>query len=151
MSFKKFIQSIWSSLRNFFDGLEPKAKDAIAIGVKVVDNIKLIFDTPVPDVITAIIPGNIDDKIKDAIRAALPTIVTELQLASKCIGLTEPGAIVACAIDTLKNIAPEFRKDFYDALAVQIGVVAADGKLTWDDLKTTVKWYNDHVKNMPAA
>lgn len=146
MSFGKFLKKIWSGIKKFFEGLEPKAKEAIAIGVTVVDKMKEFFDSETPDIITSIIPGTLDDKIKDAIRAALPKIVMELQLAAKCMDETEPDKIVACALETLKGISPEFRKDFYDSLATQIALVAADGKLTWDDVKSTIKWYNDHVK-----
>jgi uncharacterized protein YjaG (DUF416 family) len=148
MSLKSFLQNIWEHIKDLFHKIEPKAKDAIAIGVKVVDNIKLAFDSGIIDTLEKVIPGDIDDKIIEKIRAALPQIVTELQLASNCANETDPVKIVQCAIDTLKGLAgTNAQKDFFDSLAVEIAVVAADGELTWDDGKTIAKWYNDHVKN----
>jgi hypothetical protein len=147
MSLKTFLQNIWEHIKDLFHKIEPKAKDAIAIGVKVVDNIKLAFDSGLVDGLEKIIPGDIDDKIVEAIRAALPKIVTELQLVNNCANETDPVKIVQCAIDTLKGLAgTNAQKDFFDSIAVEIGVIAADGALTWDDAKSIVKWYNDHVK-----
>lgn len=147
MSLKTFLANIWEHIKDLFHKIEPKAKDAIAIGVKVVDNIKAAFDSGIIDTIESVIPGDLDDKIIEKIRVALPKIVTELQLASNCINETDPAKILQCAIDTLKGLAgTNAQKDFFDSLATEIAVVVADGELNWDDAKTIAKWYNDHVK-----
>jgi hypothetical protein len=147
MSLKTFLANIWEHIKDLFHKIEPKAKDAIAIGVKVVDNIKIAFDSGIPDIITHLIPGDIDDEIAAKIKEALPKIFAELQLVNNCANETDPFKIVQCGIETLKGLAgTNAQKDFFDSLATEIGVVAADGALTWDDAKSIVKWFNDHVK-----
>lgn len=155
MSLKKLVQRIWGGIKKAFQKLSPQLKAAIAIGVTVVDNIKKFTDSELADVLTAIIPGDIDDKIKDKLRELLPKIVVEMKLAEQCSGLTDPNEIMACAIKTLQQIGGDWiadgaRKNFYDSLATLIAQVAADGKLDWDDSKLIAKWFNDNEKAKAA-
>jgi hypothetical protein len=139
MSLKSFFRKIWEGIKKAFEGLAPDLKEAIHIGVIVVDNMKTFIEGEAADVLTAIIPGQLDDVIKERLRAFLPKILIEMKLAEQCSELTDPSEIVACAIKTLQQIGG-------DCLAVMIAEVASDGKLTWDDSKAIIKWYNDNVK-----
>lgn len=146
-----FFKKIWNSIKSVFDKFSPEAKKAIHIGVAIVDNMKSFVQSPVADIFTAIIPGNVDDRIKDLLRQYLPKIVIEMKLVDAVLGETDPQVIVQEAIATLQQITGDWisdaaRKNFYDSLAVLIAQVAADGKLTWDDAKAVVKWYYDHQK-----
>jgi hypothetical protein len=146
MSLKTFIANIWEHIKDLFHKIEPQAKDAIAIGVKVVDNIKAAFDSGIVDSIASVL-GGVAPEIAAKIESVLPKIVAELQLANNCANETDPTKIIQCAIDTLKGLAgTNAQKDFFDSIAVEIAVVVADGKLDWNDAKTIAKWYNDHVK-----
>lgn len=145
------FKKIWSAIKNIFDKLPKEFKTAIHIGVTVVDKMKSFVESETADVISSIIPGDIDDKIKGLLRQYLPRIVTEMKLAEQCSELTDPNEIVACAIKTLQQIGGDWisddaKKNFYDSLAVLIAQVASDGKLTWDDAKAVIKWYYDHKK-----
>jgi hypothetical protein len=145
------FKKIWSAIKKIFDKLPQEFKTAIHIGVAVVDNMKSFVDSPIADVLTAIIPGDLDDRIKEELRKYLPKIVIEMKLAEQCSELTDPNEIVACAIKTLQQIGGDWisddaKKNFYDSLAVLIAQVASDGKLTWDDAKAVIKWYYDHKK-----
>lgn len=146
-----FFKKLWTGIQKVFNALPKEFKSAIHIGVTVVDKMKAFVESGTADVITAIIPGDVDDKIKDALRKYLPKIVVEMKLAEQCSGLTDPNEIVACAIKTLQQIGGDWisddaKKNFYDSLAVLIAQVASDGKLTWDDAKAVIKWYYDHKK-----
>jgi hypothetical protein len=150
MSFK-FLKKIWEGIKKAFEKLAPELKSAIHIGVTVVDNIKNFVDSPGADILTALIPGDLDDKIKIRLRATLPKILIEMKLADRCADQTDPAKIVLCAVETLQKIGGDWisddaKKNFYDSLAVLIAQVAADGKLSWDDSKYILKWYYDHVK-----
>lgn len=145
------FKKIWSGIKKIFEGLKKEFKDAIHIGVIIVDKMKTFVESGTADVLTAIIPGTLDDKIKDRLREYLPKILIEMKLAESCTGLSDPNEIVACAIKTLQQINGDWvsesaKKNFYDSLAVLIAQVASDGKLSWDDAKTIIKWYYDHVQ-----
>lgn len=144
MSLKSFFMKIWETIEDFFQGLLPELKDAIRIGVTVVQNIKKVMDTPVPDVLTAIIPGDVDDKIKERIREYLPKVLVELRLANECSDLTDPNEIVTCALKTLSQIGDDYQSAFLHDLSVLIAQIAADGKLTWSDGVYLAQWYYSH-------
>lgn len=145
------FKKIWSGIKKAFEGLKPELKNAIHVGVTVVNNMKSFVDSPAADILTALIPGDLDDQIKLKLREYLPKILIEMKLAENCSELTKPDEVVACAIKTLQQIGGDWisddaKKNFYDSLAVLIAQVASDGKLSWDDAKAVIKWYYDHKK-----
>jgi hypothetical protein len=144
MSLQSFLTKIWGQVKALFDGIPSELKIAIHIGVLITENVKNFVDSPAADVLTAIIPGDIDDKIKDWLRAKLPTILTELKLADSCSGLTDPNAITACAIKVLQGLDGDIKSAFLHNLSILIAQVAADGKLTWSDGVYILEWYYQH-------
>lgn len=150
MSLKSFLSKIWTSIKSLFDGLPAEFKTAINIGVVITDNIKKFVDSPAADVLTLLIPGDIDDKIKDLLRAKLPVILTELKLADSCAGLTDPNEITACAIKVLQGLTGDIQSAFFHNLSILVAQVAADGKLSWSDGVYILEWYYQHQYE-PAA
>ncbi|MFB9843005.1 hypothetical protein [Mucilaginibacter ginsenosidivorans] len=150
MSLKSFLSKIWAEAKRLFEGIPPELKTAIKIGVVVTENIKKFTDSPAADVLTAIIPGDIDDKIKDLLRAKLPAILAELKLADSCAGLTDPAAITSCAVKVLQGIGGDTQSAFLHNLAILVAEVAADGKLSWSDGVYLLEWYYKH-EYKPAA
>lgn len=150
MSLKSIIHAIGGFFAHLFAGLLPELKAAIHIGVTITDAIKN-FDANNPsvaDIITSIIPGNVDDKIKDTLREKLPQIVVELKLVDATLGLTDPNEIVAAAVKVLQQLSGDYRSAFLNSLSIIIAQVAADGKLDWNDAVYLLKWYYDHKKTL---
>lgn len=144
MSLKSFFQRIISEIKELFQGLLPELKEAIEIGVKVVENIKAAVDSPVADILTAIIPTDIDETIKIQLRAHLPKILIELRLVQDCSDETDPDKIVACALRTIQQLEGDFKSAFLHDLSILIAQVAADGRLDWKDGVYILQWYYDH-------
>jgi hypothetical protein len=142
MSLKSILQSIGNFVSGLWSKLEPELKIAIHIGVLVTDSLKSFIDSPAADILTAIIPGDVDDHIKNWLRAELPNILVLLKLSDD--GGKTPDEIVRTAIKTLKELDPSIKGNFLDGLAIAVAQVAADGKLTWDDGKYLLKWYYDN-------
>lgn len=146
---KKVIAAIWSFICKLFGKLPPAVKTAIDIAVKVTDAIKT-FDTNSPqvaDIITALIPGNLDDSVKSVLRANLPKIVVELKLVQATEGLTDPNEIMLAATKVIQQLSGDYRSSFLNSLAQIIAVVAADGKLDWNDAAYIIKYYFDSKKS----
>lgn len=139
-----FLKSILRFFEKIFRGLRKPAKIAIHWGVVITEKLKTFVESEGLDVLTEIIPGQLDDKIKDKLRVAIPNILIKLKLAEECADEHDPAKLTACAISVLKSIEKPFRNDFLDALAVQIGLVVSDGDLTWNEAKTVLKWYHDN-------
>lgn len=151
---KKIINSVFTWVKHLFKGLTPALKKAVHIGVVITDSIKK-FDTASPiaaDILTYIIPGNLDDKIKDKLRADLPKVVVQLKLVDATLGLTDPNEILVAASKVLSQITSDWsiREGFLNNLSIVIAQVASDGKLTWDDAAYLLKWYydNDYQKKL---
>lgn len=63
-----FVSKLWRKVPG-------ELQDKVTIGVRIVEALKRLVDSPVADVITSIIPGDVDDKVKDHLRAVLPIIL----------------------------------------------------------------------------
>lgn len=69
-NWQSFVAKLWKKVP---DDLQ----DKVSIGVLVVQKIKDFVNSPTADFITAIIPGNVDDKIQDYLKVLLPKILAE--------------------------------------------------------------------------
>ncbi len=146
MSLKSFMRKIGNFFSKLFKGLLPELKKAVHIGVTITDAIKN-YDTAHPeiaDIITKLIPGDLDDKIKDTLREKLPVVLTELRLVDATLGLTDPNEIVAAAVKTIQQLSGDYRSAFLNSLSILIAQVAADGNFNWDDAAYLMKWYYDN-------
>jgi hypothetical protein len=144
MSLQTFLSKIWNQVKALFDGIPAELKIAIHVGVIVTENIKNFVDSPAADVLTALIPGDVDDKIKNWLRAKLPVILAELKLADSCGSLIDPNEITACAVKVLQGLEGDIRSAFLHNLSILVAQVAADGKLTWSDGVYVLQWYYQH-------
>ncbi len=144
MSLKIFVSKIWAEIESLFNGIPAELKAAIHIGVLVTENIKTFVDSPTADILTEIIPGELDDEIKNLLRAKLPAILTELKLADNCGGLTDPSQITKCAILVLKKLDGDIQSAFLHNLSIFVSQVTADGKLSWSDGVYLLEWYYQH-------
>jgi len=150
MSLKTVVNKIWGEIETLFTGFPAEMKTAIHIGVVVTENVKNFVDSPAANILTALIPGEIDDEIKNLLRARLPAILTELKLADSCTGLSDPGQITACAIKVLQGLDGDIKSAFLHSLSVFIAQTASNGKLTWADGVAILQWYYEH-EFTPAA
>src|SRR6201992_51455 len=144
MSLQSFLSKIWNQIKALFEGIPAELKTAIHIGVIITENIKTFVDSPAADILTALIPGNIDDQVKNWLRAKLPAILTELKLADSCGSLTDPNDITACAVKVLQGLDSDIQSAFLHSLSILIAQVAADGKLSWSDGVYVLEWYYQH-------
>lgn len=147
MSVKKFIKKILRVIAGFFQKLPKHSKKVLHAVVEVTEAIKE-FDTKNPhiaDFITAIIPGGVDDLIKDRIRKALPDIMIKLRLVDESLGLTDPAAIVKKGAELLQSMNPnsDERKAFLRDIATLLARAAEDWKIDWQDAVYSVQWYKD--------
>ena len=144
MSLTSFLSKSWNQIKALFDGIAAELKTAIHIGVVVTENIKAFVDSPAADILTAIILGDIDDEVKNWLRAKLPAILTELKLTDSCGQLTDPAEITKCAVQVLQGLDGDIKSTFLHNLSILVAQVAADGKLTWGDGVYILEWYYTH-------
>lgn len=145
---KKLLKTIGRFIANLFQGLAKKAKFAVGVGYDVTNAIKNFDDKNpgVADIISTLIPGDLDDRLKAKLREHLPKIVVQLRLVDKTLGLTDPNEIMLEAIHVLKQVNEDYfvREGDLNTLSIIIAQVTADGKLDWDDAAYILKWYFDN-------
>lgn len=153
MSLKSFLHNIWAMISQIFTSLKTEAQQAVHIGAQITDAIKT-FDTAHPaalDILTALIPGTLDDTIVAKLRAELPKIVVELRLIDATKGLTDPNEIMLAATKVIQQLSGDYRSTFLNSLSILITKVASDGKLDWNDAAYVMKWFYDHEYNSNAT
>ncbi len=141
MFFKSFLSKLWNSIKSLFGSFPADLKDAIHIGAVVTENIKNFVESPAADILTALIPGTIDDAMKTILRAKLPNLLISLKLADNCGSLSDPAEITACAIKVLQSMEGDIKSAFLHNLSVLVAQAAADGKLSWSDGVYLLEWY----------
>lgn len=149
---KKLLEKAKAWISRLWGSIKPDAEKALTIGMKITDVVKTAVESPVADIMTALIPGDVDDRIKDVLRAAAPKVLISFGLVKDCSHETDPALIIQCASKTLAQIKNDFMGDsvygnLCDSLAVTFAEIAADKKVSWDDLKYVSKWFFDNVYN----
>jgi hypothetical protein len=144
MSLKSFLSKIWNEIKNLFSGIPTELKTAIHIGVVVAENVKTFIDSPAADILTTLIPGDVDDKIKDLLRAKIPLILSELKLADSCQNITDPAQLTICAVKVIQGLDGDIKSAFLHNLSILVAGVAADGTLSWSDGVYLLEWYYQH-------
>lgn len=106
-------------------------RDNSGVAVKVVDSLKNAVESPVADIVTAIIPSDVDDKIKAKLEAVLPVVAEKLAIAYGIIQISDKNTdSVAALIGYLKTINKDARVDFWIRLSGELNVALADGKIS---------------------
>lgn len=67
-NFPEFVKALWKKVPD-------KLQDQIAIIIEVVSQIDKFVQSPVADVLTSIIPGTADDRLKEILRTSLPVLL----------------------------------------------------------------------------
>jgi len=152
MSLKSFIDGIWSAIKGLFHKLEQEEKKLLPIVITVVQNIKNFTDSPVADVITALIPGDVDDRIRERLEDYLPKILMELNMLNTCQALPDANAQLQCILQNLKLSSDSAKDIYYHGLASLILTDLSDGKLSWSDCVGIAEYYYKNIwKEQPAA
>ncbi|MDN5287708.1 MAG: hypothetical protein JWR38_3982 [Mucilaginibacter sp.] len=150
MSLSRFITKLWNQIKNLFSSLPNELKIAVQIGIVITENIKTLVDSSTADILTAIIPGNIDNIIRDKLKQLLPVLLYELKLVESSLALTQPDAIVKAAIEAIKTLDRNIRPGVLHHLSVLIIQAASDGKLSWSDAVYLSQWYYEQKFKQPA-
>jgi hypothetical protein len=147
MSLKSFLSQIWADIKSLFEKLPGEIQLAAQIAVTITESIKTLTDLPVAGIITMLIPGDIDDKIKTWLNQQLPDILTSLRLVEAMSESKDPDKITASAIKIIqsmdKNIQSVFLHDLGVLIAQEI-TKAQNSTLNWSDGIYIIEWYYQH-------
>lgn len=140
---KKILRKIGDFIVRLFTNISPVLQRAVTIGADVAEKIKN-FDTANPivgDIITALIPGTVDDMVKARLREYLPKIAIQLRLVQATQVLKDPDLIMLAAVKVIQQMDGDYKSAFLHNLSIMAAQVAADGKLDWSDAVYLLEWY----------
>ncbi len=109
----KFKAAIKKLLNQYDSYLEAHVESALSITTA----IKKIIGSPVVDILTAIIPGNIDDVIKEQLRAALDKTILALSMVERCKASVDAETRLKCFVEQLSIAEPQLRDAILQKLA----------------------------------
>ena len=134
----------------FCSGLRKKLKKALAafdnyveahvdIALSITTAIKNVLQSPVADLITAIIPGDLDGILKLKAIGILTASVDALTIVKKCESETDVNKKLQCFIDGIKQLDPKLQ----DALLIKLASLLTAGL---DDNKLAGNLYDLYVQ-----
>lgn len=127
--------------KKMFKGINEEAKKLLPIVIAATNQWKVFIDSPVADLITALIPSNIDDTIKEKMREKLPGVILKLQLAQVTTGIEDPNEQLKAILDVLKLSNDEAKKHFYHEFAYTFLESMSDGKLSLSEASVLAEMY----------
>ncbi len=140
------MKKICAFLKNLLGKAKKYADKYVKPSIAVVEGIKAALDSPAIPFLTTIIPGNIDDIVVRALRAALPTVLKVLGYVDECRGATGD-ALLQCAIAKIRLMTEEGRDAAFHNIAALLAQYISDGKLTWREcIHLAEEVYNESKK-----
>ncbi len=125
------MKKIFSFLKNLLRNLRGLAIKFVTPSVEIVEGIKKAVESPVTDLLTAVIPGTWDNFLVARARQTLPRVLQILRISDECLKLVAADEIIKCAIDKLKLYDPDGQKASYHSIAAMLSMYLSDHKLSW--------------------
>lgn len=142
----KWLSGIWKGISKIWHKANDEVKKLAPVAIAVVQNVKKFIDSPVADVITALIPGNVDDVLKEKLREKLPDIIIKMQLINAVAGMEDTNEQLRVILENLKLSADEAQNVFYHGLASLVLESLSDGKLSWSEATVIAEYYYTHIE-----
>ncbi len=139
---KGFVSKVFGTVLDLF-------KQHAELAVRITELLKNIADSPVTDIVTALIPTDIDNLIVAKLRIVLPFVLEKVALANNIAkeGKTHE-EVISLVLKHLKKANVDSKKMFWISFAAELNVALSDGKITFSEgIILSQLVYNEIVKN----
>lgn len=138
---KNLLKKIWDYVKGLYEALIGTSEKYVPIAIRIVEGVKKVVESPVDDVVAAIlktaIPGTTDDvvidKVKIIIENWLPKIALELRIINSINGIDDPNEQLKAILNEIRKLSVKGKWINYHDFAVMIIDLLADGRWTWAD------------------
>lgn len=153
INMKRLLTKIWEWVKNLYDGLMGGTKKYVPIAIRIVEALKSVMDSPVDDVILAIvkmaIPGDADDKVIDKVKYVVenwvPKVLLELKIVHSIADMTDKNQQLQAILDELKKLSPETQAIVWHGFASLCIEKLSDGKVDWSDAVALAEWFYRNI------
>jgi len=137
-----FCSKIKGQVRSVLKEFDQYVDEHIDTALKVTVALKNILSSPVTDIITAIIPGDLDNTIKTQLINALTKAIEALSIADICKQYAEPADMLSCFVQQVKQRDPQLQDAILQKLASLVAGQMDGNKLQQSlyDLYTQAKY-----------
>lgn len=136
---KKFFRKIVAFLANLFTNLDEWIHEHVQPSIEMVERIKAIVSSPVGDLITALIPGDWDDKLRQMAIANLTRAIDAMHITSEISSEQDWTAKAAKLLAYLRNQSKPMQRAVYKQLAAELAKQSAFGKQLLAELEAAEK------------
>lgn len=128
------LRKIGEALKSLFGRQYKLFKENSELAVKITNTLKDALNNPLVDILTAIIPGDLDDKIKKKAREVVDRAAKEIAVAHKLVQASASNQEAwAGLIKHLQTIVPEGRTAFWVQFSGKVNEFLADGKIDFNE------------------
>ena len=134
--------TIKSQVRTLLREFDSYIDAHIDTALQITTELRAILVSPVADILTAIIPGDIDNEIRQQLITALGKAIEALTIADNCKQYTEVDAMLNCFVQQLQQRDPEFRDAVLQIMASLLAATLDGQRLKQNlyDLYTQAKY-----------
>ncbi len=115
----KFIKRIWKAISSLWNRVDDYLEQHVEQALAVTGGLKKFLESPVADVIEAIIPGDIDRIVRERLLQATKVSVTALGIVDTCKGLSDADKF-RCIVAELQKLPSDGRDAVLFKLAALI-------------------------------
>lgn len=117
---KKFFRKIVSFLSMLFVDLEAWIHEHVQPSIEAVERLKKIVDSPVANIITALIPGDWDNALKEAFSQRLAKAIDAMHITADIVNEPDWTAKVIKTYQYLQTLSKPMRAAIYKKLAAEL-------------------------------
>lgn len=128
-----FCNKVRARIKRILQQFDEYLDEHIDTALYVTTALKKFLSSPAGDIITALIPGNLDNVIRQHLLAALENAIDTLQITDKCRKHEDIADKLLCLAEELRQRSPELR----DALLHRLASLVA-GELDGQRLKQSL-------------
>jgi hypothetical protein len=152
---------ILRAIGSLFQNLRKETKRLVPVAINVVEGIKTVMDSPVDDILLAVlkqaIPGTADDilisKIQGVVKEWLPKVLFELYAVKEIADIQDANEQLKVILARFKLSSDESKNIFYHGFCSLILEKLSDGKIEWSEAVLISEYYfkNLHDGTVPSA
>lgn len=94
MKIFEFLKDLWAWIVEKFEKIDPKLREIGTIAVNVTEAVKKFVNSPVAVVITDLIPGKVDDAVRELLIRIIPDVLSTSTLLKDSADMT-PDEVIA--------------------------------------------------------
>lgn len=118
-----------SRLKNALKYFDNYVDAHVETALQITKALKTMLNSPVVDILTTLIPGQVDNIIKNQLVSALDKAIEALSIADACKSCTDINTKLTCFVSELKKLHPNLQDAVLQKLASLIAAHLHNNKL----------------------